>query len=65
MDEGSESGRIQQVLHGCLMGFEFLVRDGEHVVCLLWMFVRSVGRVKKGMEVARCLDVFNRCLEGD
>ena len=41
LDEGFESGRIQQEGHGVCVGFELLVGDGEHVVCLLWMFVRS------------------------
>lgn len=41
LDEEFESGRIQQEGHGVCVGFELLVRDGEHVVCLLWMFVRS------------------------
>lgn len=30
LDEGFESERIQQVAHGCLAGFEFLVGYDEH-----------------------------------
>jgi len=30
LDEEFESGRIQQEAHGVCVGFELLVRDGEH-----------------------------------
>ena len=64
LDEGFESCRIQQVLHGRLAGFEFLVGYGEHGGGLLWMFVRSEKESRESRQtVFRCVYlVFRRGL---
>ena len=49
LDEGFESGRIQQVGHGIRVGFNFLRGYDEHGRRLLWLFVRSQGGTKQRM----------------
>lgn len=41
LDEGFESGRIQQKGHGRLAGFEFLVGYDDHQREILFDFVRA------------------------
>lgn len=41
LDEGFESGRIQQKGHSVCVGFEFLVWDDDHQRHILFNFVRA------------------------
>jgi len=64
LDEEFESGRIQQEAHGVCVGFELLVRDGEHggVSCESLFGVKAeVGNL--GKQVFSCVySVFRRGL---
>jgi len=49
-DEALESGWIQQVGERLRVGFDFLVGYGEHVWCLLFLFVRRESSCYKHMD---------------